>query len=260
VASSEYPSELERGRRGIPPVPATWPHAERRQPRSRLDQALSVAQQLLENSESTWEAERRRVAATDQLFPEAPILQTAAGAESPIGHRDGYGADPYSAPIATGAVPRVAADAGSPENVVIDLRDRPSSPGPAPTASRSRYGLGRAWGAGWSESAQGWIGTETEKPVWRPVVTTTPELPEWQTETYLGIVTAEVAIEAHSGDTQELGDALAAGRDLAMTGLVDDSLERGAHAVVGVSIDYTPFGNRIIITVSGTAVTLRDRS
>ena len=254
MTENEYDIDTERRGRGVPPAPATWPHpTPQRQPRSRLTQAMSVAQQLLENSETTWETERRR-AIEPEFFPEPPpALQTAGTTPPPV------------APPASEGAPRVRVvppeDLPPPaENLVIDLRQRPPTRGPAPAGDvQPRYGLGRAWGAGWRESAQGWVGKDTEKPIWRPVVTTTHELSEWETDTYLGIVTAEVAVEAYGGDTTDLGDALAEGRDLAMQGLVDAALERGAHAVVGVGLSYLPFGNRIIITLRGTAVTLRDR-
>jgi uncharacterized protein YbjQ (UPF0145 family) len=37
-------------------------------------------------------------------------------------------------------------------------------------------------------------------------------------------------------------------------------VERGAHAVIGVTMQYTPIGTRMLITMSGTAVTLQDKS
>jgi uncharacterized protein YbjQ (UPF0145 family) len=256
VTENEYDIDAERAHRGVPRAPATWPHpTPQRQPQSRLTQALSVAQQLLENSESTWEAERRRTV-EPEFFPEPPpALQTAG---IPSGRP---AAPPPEGTPRVRVVPHEESVPPPAENLVIDLRQRPPLRGPAPAGDvQPRYGLGRAWGAGWRESAQGWVGKDTEQPVWRPVVTTTHELSEWETDTYLGIVTSEVAVEAHGGDTTDLGDALAEGRDLAMQGLVDAALERGAHAVVGVGLSYLPFGNRIIITLRGTAVTLRDRS
>jgi uncharacterized protein YbjQ (UPF0145 family) len=88
------------------------------------------------------------------------------------------------------------------------------------------------------------------------VVSTTDALPQWDIDTYLGIVTAEVAVEAKGGDYQQLGSILAKGRSVGMDGLVEEAIERGAHGLVGVTMAYTPIGSRLLITITGTAVTL----
>lgn len=109
-------------------------------------------------------------------------------------------------------------------------------------------------------SAQGWIDRDTATPSWRPILATTEELTEWEIETYLGVVSAEVGIESRGADLHRLGDTLATGREIANQGLINAAIDRGAHAVVGVRMQYTPVGERLLITLSGTAVTLRDRA
>jgi uncharacterized protein YbjQ (UPF0145 family) len=91
------------------------------------------------------------------------------------------------------------------------------------------------------------------------VVATTQELTGWDVHTYLGVVTAEVAVDTPGGDLREVGATLARGREVGVEGLVDEAVERGAHAVVGVTMQYTPIGTRMLITMSGTAVTLQDK-
>ncbi len=122
------------------------------------------------------------------------------------------------------------------------------------------YGLGSDWGSEWERSAQGWVGKDSANPVWRPVVTTTEELPDWEVDTYLGVVTAEVAVEARSSDLLQLGETLARGRDMALEGLVEEAVSRGSHAVLAVKLGYTTMGDRLLITVTGTAVTLREKA
>jgi uncharacterized protein YbjQ (UPF0145 family) len=39
--------------------------------------------------------------------------------------------------------------------------------------------------------------------------------------------------------------------------MVREAVARGAHAVIGVNLDYTPLGDYLIVTATGTAVTLR---
>lgn len=155
---------------------------------------------------------------------------------------------------------QVAATAAEP-HVVVDLRpDADRIPGPMPAVREADYGLGRRWGAEWQRSAQGWVTAADGRAVWRPVVTTTEQLANWDVHTYLGVVTAEVAVEAPGGDLRQVGATLARGRQVGIEGLVDEAVERGAHAVVGVSMQYTPVGTRLLITMSGTAVTLQEKT
>lgn len=95
--------------------------------------------------------------------------------------------------------------------------------------------------------------------MWRPVVATTEDLAVWDVRTYLGIVTAEVAVEAHGGDFKQLGTTLTRAREMGVEGLVEEAISRGAHAVVGVDMAYTAIGGRLLITVTGTAVTLKEK-
>ncbi len=146
-------------------------------------------------------------------------------------------------------------------HVVVDLRpDADRIPGPMPAVRETDYGLGRRWGAEWQRSAQGWVTAADGRATWRPVVTTTQELANWDVHTYLGVVTAEVAVEAPGGDLRQVGATLAQGRQVGIEGLVDEAVERGAHAVIGVTMQYTPVGTRMLITMSGTAVTLQEKA
>ena len=55
-----------------------------------------------------------------------------------------------------------------------------------------------------------------------------------------------------------LGTVLDEARRVAMDSLVDAAVTRGAHAVVACELDYTPIDHRMIVTITGTAVTLKD--
>lgn len=155
-------------------------------------------------------------------------------------------------------IPKVAEES---PHVVVDLRpDADRIPGPMPAVREADYGLGRRWGAEWQRSAQGWVTAADGRATWRPVVTTTQELANWDVHTYLGVVTAEVAVEAPGGDLRQVGATLAKGRQVGVEGLVDEAVERGAHAVIGVTMQYTPVGTRMLITMSGTAVTLQEKA
>lgn len=319
------------------PHPDTWPRraTERFQPRSRLHQALDVAQRIIETPQEPW---ARAVTPAREQLPEparahheptlfarnpvasatTPLPAAVASTEDPSSTADGGASSNVADPgdVATlvedpGDVATLVEDPGAgaggggspdepvtplpppaapssrddsavfgpggapgatalrragdhvdeePLHMVVDLRPVHEQRGPAPHRSvTGDFGLGSRWGAGWQASAQGWVRTAAGEPVWRPVVATTGTLPQWEIDTYLGIVTAEVAVEAQGGNFQQLGSTLARGRSVGMDGLVEESIERGAHAVIGVSMDYTPIGGRLLITITGTAVTLRQK-
>lgn len=118
----------------------------------------------------------------------------------------------------------------------------------------SDFGLGDRWGARWSEAAQGWA---PDGGKWRPVVTTTAGFDHWDVDTYLGLVSGEATARIDVLETA-LGTVLDEARRVAMDSLVDAAVTRGAHAVVACELNYTPIDHRMIVTVTGTAVTLKD--
>jgi uncharacterized protein YbjQ (UPF0145 family) len=123
------------------------------------------------------------------------------------------------------------------------------------------------WGDLWRESVQGWVRDEDGTKVWRPIVTTTTSVPNWEIDTNLGMVTGESACaleESRLGamlrsaaGASSLRQELADDRRRAQEAMVREAVARGAHAVIGVNLDYTPLGDCLIVTATGTAVTLR---
>ena len=123
------------------------------------------------------------------------------------------------------------------------------------------------WGDLWRESVQGWVRGADGTKVWRPIVTTTTAVPNWDIDSSLGMVTGESAcaldaarlgamLETDSG-SESLQRELARDRRMAQEAMVSEAVARGAHAVIGVNLDYTPLGEYLIVTATGTAVTLR---
>ena len=123
------------------------------------------------------------------------------------------------------------------------------------------------WGDLWRESVQGWVRAEDGTKVWRPIVTTTTAVPNWDIDTNLGMVTGESACAVDAGrmgtllespgGAESLRRELALDRGTAQEAMVREAVARGAHAVIGVNLDYTPVGDCLIVTATGTAVTLR---
>lgn len=104
------------------------------------------------------------------------------------------------------------------------------------------------------------------------IITTTPTIDGKRIEKYLGVITGEAILGANifrdmlaavrdivggrsSAYERELGKA----REIALEDLEDWADELGAHAVIGVSIDYESFGQTngmMMVSITGTAVTL----
>jgi uncharacterized protein YbjQ (UPF0145 family) len=138
------------------------------------------------------------------------------------------------------------------EPAVVDIAPRPVVEDEIPGDD---FGLGGRWGARWDESAQGWAG---ESGTWKPIVTTTSDFSDWAIDTYLGLVSGEATVRIDVLESA-LGGVLDEARRVAMSALVDNAVTRGAHAVVACGLDYTPIDHRMLVTMTGTAVTLKDR-
>lgn len=224
-----------------------------RAPRTRLNQALTVASGAASANVDPWGDGTERSPGRQDVEPDrSRTPQPASRSEWGAARQDAFG--PQEA--ATRPVEEIPVD--DPVHVVVDLRAKalPASTGDAAT----NYGLGRTWGTHWHDSAQGWVPDQYGAAMWRPVVATTAELASWDIRTYLGIVTAEVAVEARGGDYKQLAATLTRARAMGTEGLVEEAIARGAHAVVGVDMTYTPIGGRLLITVTGTAVTLKEKA
>ena len=145
--------------------------------------------------------------------------------------------------------------AGAPDAVEVETPESASpDDGIAETISEPEPddGVPIEWGSRWQESAQGWVEDGRGRSTWRPIVTTSPLLSEWQIDTYLGVVSADVVLGSGSIESE-----MATGRTSAMRNLVDEAMARGAHAIVGVSTTMAPVGSATVLTATGTAVTLK---
>jgi uncharacterized protein YbjQ (UPF0145 family) len=156
------------------------------------------------------------------------------------------------------AAPRTAA----PDWIMVEP-ESPEAPSTTPPADHPAP----EWGDLWRESVQGWVRGKDGTKVWRPIVTTTTSVPNWDIDTNLGMVTGESAcaldperlgtlLESRGG-SESLRRELANDRGTAQEAMVREAVARGAHAVIGVNLDYTPVGDCLIVTATGTAVTLR---
>ena len=144
-----------------------------------------------------------------------------------------------------------------------NLASPPEANAPAPSVSKPTP----EWGGLWRDSVQGWVRIDDGAKVWRPIVTTTTTVPNWEIDTNLGIVTGEsaCAVEAEGlgrlvgsvDGNDALRKILERDRSLAQEAMVTEAVARGAHAVIGVTLDYTFLGECLILTTTGTAVTLR---
>ena len=102
------------------------------------------------------------------------------------------------------------------------------------------------------------------------IVTTTPNVEGHQIAEYHGIVTGEAILGANvfrdifAGITDIIGGrsgayeaSLAEARETALHEMEDRARAMGANAVVGVDLDYEVINNMLMVSASGTAVSLR---
>ncbi|MDJ0629834.1 MAG: heavy metal-binding domain-containing protein [Rhodobacter sp.] len=102
------------------------------------------------------------------------------------------------------------------------------------------------------------------------IVTTTPSVEGQLIAEYHGIVVGEAILGANvirdlfAGITDILGgrsgayeEELGKARTVALEEMEDRARAKGANAVVGVDLDYEVINNMLMVSASGTAVTVR---
>lgn len=101
------------------------------------------------------------------------------------------------------------------------------------------------------------------------IVTTTPAIEGQKITGYKGIVTGEAILGANifrdifagirdivGGRSAAYEQELAKARETALAEMQDRARQMGADAVVGVDLDYEVINNMLMVSASGTAVTL----
>ena len=101
------------------------------------------------------------------------------------------------------------------------------------------------------------------------IVTTTPSIEGKRISGYHGVVVGEAILGANivrdlfAGITDILGgrsgayeEELGKARGIALSELEDRAAAKGANAVVGVDLDYEVINNMLMVSASGTAVTV----
>ena len=101
------------------------------------------------------------------------------------------------------------------------------------------------------------------------IISTTPSIEGKSITNYHGIVSGEAILGANvfrdffAGIRDIIGGRSAAyekelrkAKDIALQEIVDQAQAMGANAIVGVDIDYETINNMLMVTASGTAVTL----
>lgn len=99
------------------------------------------------------------------------------------------------------------------------------------------------------------------------IMTTTPSIEGKKVTDYLGIVVGEAIMGANmfrdlfagitdiiGGRSGEYEGEMAKARETALHDLEAHAAELGAHAVIGVDLDYEVINNMMMVTASGTAV------
>lgn len=101
------------------------------------------------------------------------------------------------------------------------------------------------------------------------IVTTTPSVEGQKITRYHGIVTGEAILGANifrdlfaavrdvvGGRSAAYEQELARAREMALSEMEERAAQRGANAIVGVDLDYEVINNMLMVSASGTAVSL----
>jgi uncharacterized protein YbjQ (UPF0145 family) len=108
------------------------------------------------------------------------------------------------------------------------------------------------------------------------IFTTTDRIDGHEIERYLGVVFGDAIVGVNvfrdmfasirdivGGRSGSYEKELGGARDAALTDLMEKAQALGAHAVIGIDIDYETVGNQgsmLMVTASGTAVALKGRA
>jgi uncharacterized protein YbjQ (UPF0145 family) len=108
-----------------------------------------------------------------------------------------------------------------------------------------------------------------DRPASSMIVTTTPSVDGRRIARYHGIVTGEAILGANifrdlfagirdivGGRSAAYEEELGKARRTALAEMEDRAREMGATAIVGVDLDYEVINNMLMVSASGTAVTL----
>ena len=101
------------------------------------------------------------------------------------------------------------------------------------------------------------------------ILTTTPSVEGHRITAYKGIVTGEAILGANifrdvfagirdivGGRSAAYEEELGRARETAMREMEERAAQAGANAVVGIDLDYEVINNMLMVSASGTAVTL----
>lgn len=101
------------------------------------------------------------------------------------------------------------------------------------------------------------------------IVTTTPMIEGRKISDYHGVVTGETILGANifrdvfanirdivGGRSASYEKALSEARETALNEMQDRARQMGGNAVVGVDLDYEVINNMLMVSASGTAVTI----
>ena len=114
----------------------------------------------------------------------------------------------------------------------------------------------------WGQTARG-------APAGEMVVTTTPTVEGRRIAAYHGIVTGETILGANifrdlfagirdivGGRSAAYEQALSEARETAIGEMKDRARQMGGNAIVGVDLDYEVINNMLMVSASGTSVTI----
>ncbi len=107
------------------------------------------------------------------------------------------------------------------------------------------------WGTRSDDAYEGWVQDDEGVETWRMIITNLSTVAGYDIDEFLGLAVADSLVGSHDVH------AVAGGRRAAIDALTEDGVLRGAHAIVAVTHAVQPIDDQMLVTVSGTAVTLK---
>ncbi|MBK5266571.1 MAG: hypothetical protein JJE47_03985 [Acidimicrobiia bacterium] len=201
-------------------------------------------------------------------IPPLPPMQATTPSFDPDPFSSGHDSDLTKVDAddlkSTGDDPAAAVEAMFPSDVPMDFSPQtgaesnspistnpPAIVGTTTTGVSEKKPIPEDWGTRSDEAYEGWVQDDEGVETWRMIVTNLPTVSGYDIDEFLGLAVADSMVASHDVET------VAIGRRAAIDALTEDGVLRGAHAIVAVAHAIQPVGDQILVTVSGTAVTLK---
>ncbi len=159
--------------------------------------------------------------------------------------------DPFAASIGDPKVDAAELEVDEAAEPEVGAAVHPPILGTIATGVIAKKPIPEDWGTRSDDAYEGWVQDDEGVETWRMIITNLPTVAGYEIDEFLGLAVADSLVASHDVH------AVAGGRRAAIDALTEDGVLRGAHAIVAVTHAVQPIDHQMLVTVSGTAVTLK---